>query len=251
MPDRELRREMGNVQRGAGQGRRDARRRGPAPELEGRAGALRRAASATVIDGPFAETKELVAGFWIWQVKSMDEAVEWVKRAPYPTASARGRDPPGLRGRGLRRASSRPSCASRRSGCATQTGSRRVARPRCVRRRRRRDAPRDRGRLADRVGPADRRARAHRARRRPRRGPRPGRARRRARAVAASRASRTTRAPGSWPPPSTAAIDLLRRDEMLERKHERARPRARAAAEPTRRPRRRRSTTTSATTCCA
>src|SRR5207247_1720291 len=37
----------------------------------------------TVIDGPFAETKELVAGFWIWQVKSKDEAVEWLKRAPF------------------------------------------------------------------------------------------------------------------------------------------------------------------------
>ncbi|WP_261512243.1 YciI family protein [Burkholderia multivorans] len=40
--------------------------------------------SRTVIDGPFAETKELVAGFWLWQVKSMDEAVEWVKRCPNP-----------------------------------------------------------------------------------------------------------------------------------------------------------------------
>jgi hypothetical protein len=38
----------------------------------------------TVIDGPFAETKELVAGFWLWQVKSMDEAVEWVRRCPDP-----------------------------------------------------------------------------------------------------------------------------------------------------------------------
>ncbi len=38
----------------------------------------------TVIDGPFAETKELVAGYWIWQVKDMDEAVEWVKRCPNP-----------------------------------------------------------------------------------------------------------------------------------------------------------------------
>ena len=37
----------------------------------------------TVIDGPFAETKELLAGFWLWQVKSMDEAVEWLKRAPF------------------------------------------------------------------------------------------------------------------------------------------------------------------------
>jgi hypothetical protein len=39
----------------------------------------------TVIDGPFAETKELIAGFWLWQVKSMDEAVEWVRRMPNPT----------------------------------------------------------------------------------------------------------------------------------------------------------------------
>jgi hypothetical protein len=38
----------------------------------------------TVIDGPFAETKELVAGFWLWQVRSMDEAVEWLKRCPSP-----------------------------------------------------------------------------------------------------------------------------------------------------------------------
>ncbi|MBC8119258.1 MAG: YciI family protein [Burkholderiaceae bacterium] len=37
----------------------------------------------SVIDGPFAETKELVAGFWIWQVRSMDEALEWIKRAPF------------------------------------------------------------------------------------------------------------------------------------------------------------------------
>jgi len=38
----------------------------------------------TVVDGPFAETKELVAGFWIWQVKSQEEAIEWVKRCPNP-----------------------------------------------------------------------------------------------------------------------------------------------------------------------
>ena len=37
----------------------------------------------TVIDGPFAETKELVAGFWLWQVRSKDEAIEWLKRAPF------------------------------------------------------------------------------------------------------------------------------------------------------------------------
>ena len=38
----------------------------------------------TVIDGPFTETKELVSGFWLWQVKSMEEAIEWVKRCPNP-----------------------------------------------------------------------------------------------------------------------------------------------------------------------
>jgi hypothetical protein len=41
----------------------------------------------TVIDGPFSETKELVAGFWLWQVKSMEEAVEWIKRCPNPTGT--------------------------------------------------------------------------------------------------------------------------------------------------------------------
>ncbi len=41
----------------------------------------------TVTDGPFAETKELVSGFWLWQVKSMDEAVEWVKRVPFDASN--------------------------------------------------------------------------------------------------------------------------------------------------------------------
>ena len=40
--------------------------------------------SRTVIDGPFTETKELIAGFWLWQVRSMDEAIEWAKRCPNP-----------------------------------------------------------------------------------------------------------------------------------------------------------------------
>ncbi len=40
--------------------------------------------SRTVVDGPFAETKELVAGFWLWQVRSMDEAIEWLRRCPNP-----------------------------------------------------------------------------------------------------------------------------------------------------------------------
>lgn len=44
----------------------------------------------TVTDGPFAETKELIAGFWLWQVKSMREAIEWVKRCPIPAGSQEG-----------------------------------------------------------------------------------------------------------------------------------------------------------------
>ncbi len=43
--------------------------------------------SRTVVDGPFTETKELVAGFWLWQVRSMEEAIEWVKRCPNPMPS--------------------------------------------------------------------------------------------------------------------------------------------------------------------
>ena len=43
-------------------------------------------ASRTIIDGPFTETRELVAGFWIWEVKDMDEAIAWVKRCPNPMA---------------------------------------------------------------------------------------------------------------------------------------------------------------------
>jgi hypothetical protein len=44
----------------------------------------------TVIDGPFAETKELIAGYWLWQVNSMEEAVEWVKRCPSPAGVTEG-----------------------------------------------------------------------------------------------------------------------------------------------------------------
>jgi len=55
----------------------------------------------TVIDGPFAETKELIAGFWLWQVKSLAEAIEWLKRAPFEDG-LRGRDSPGIRGGGFR-----------------------------------------------------------------------------------------------------------------------------------------------------
>jgi hypothetical protein len=44
----------------------------------------------TVIDGPFTETKELIAGFWMWQVKSMEEAIEWIKRCPCPDSAEPG-----------------------------------------------------------------------------------------------------------------------------------------------------------------
>src|SRR3984957_5578700 len=53
------------------------------PSLPGKRGRFS-GTTRTVTDGPFAETKELVAGFWIWQVRSIEEAVEWVKRCPNP-----------------------------------------------------------------------------------------------------------------------------------------------------------------------
>ena len=82
MPDKQILTDMGNyneelVKAGimlAGEGLRptkDAKR----VRFDGK--------KRTVIDGPFTETKELVAGFWIWKVKSMDEAVEWLKKAPF------------------------------------------------------------------------------------------------------------------------------------------------------------------------
>jgi hypothetical protein len=46
--------------------------------------------ATTVIDGPFAETKELVAGYWVWNVKSLDEAIEWAKKCPNPTPGEEG-----------------------------------------------------------------------------------------------------------------------------------------------------------------
>src|SRR3989454_6591209 len=54
----------------------------------------------TVIDGPFAETKELVAGYWLWQVRSIDEALEWLKRAPYDGGAFPGPQGPPLQGTG-------------------------------------------------------------------------------------------------------------------------------------------------------
>ena len=82
MPSEEILREMGNfneelVKAGvmlAGEGLHPSHK-GKRVRCEG----TRR----TVIDGPFAETKELIAGFWLWQVKSMDEALEWMHRSPF------------------------------------------------------------------------------------------------------------------------------------------------------------------------
>lgn len=54
------------------------------PSSKGKRVRFTKNGNSAVIDGPFAETKELVAGFWIWQVKSMDEAVEWARRCPDP-----------------------------------------------------------------------------------------------------------------------------------------------------------------------
>ena len=56
---------------------------GLAPSSRGKRVAFDGATERRVIDGPFTESKELVAGYWLWQVKSMDEAVEWLKRAPF------------------------------------------------------------------------------------------------------------------------------------------------------------------------
>jgi hypothetical protein len=68
----------------------------------------------TVVDGPFAETKELVAGYWIWQVRSMEEAVEWAKRCPDPGPGDEGELElrPVFETRSSAR-STRPSCARR------------------------------------------------------------------------------------------------------------------------------------------
>lgn len=56
---------------------------GLAPSARGKRVQLS-AAGRSVLDGPFAETRELIAGFWLWQVRSMDEALEWVRRCPPP-----------------------------------------------------------------------------------------------------------------------------------------------------------------------
>src|SRR5882724_5532905 len=133
----------------------------------------------TVIDGPFAETKELVAGFWLWQVKSKEEAIEWLKRAP--SRRPRWRFARSSRPR-TSAPSSLPSSGSRRTGSARRwrRGPRRSSRAAPGSGLRRsvedgvigsgdghRDPSRDRRCRSHRVGPPHRGPRADRARRRP------------------------------------------------------------------------------------
>ena len=82
LPDKKILTEMGKFNEGlvkagvmlAGEGL-QASSKGKRIRFEG--------SKRSIIDGPFAETKELIAGFWLWQVRSMEEAVEWLKRAPF------------------------------------------------------------------------------------------------------------------------------------------------------------------------
>ena len=85
LPPQHLLAEMAAYHGGAREGGRARRRLRPAGDLEGLARALPKGASRTVVDGPFAETKELIAGFTIINVKSRAEAVEWTRKFPNPT----------------------------------------------------------------------------------------------------------------------------------------------------------------------
>ena len=73
----------------------------------------------TVIDGPFTESKELIAGFWLIQVKSKEEAIAWMKRSPIRRRRG-ARDPPGVRDGGLRAPSSPRSSGSKKNACGTR-----------------------------------------------------------------------------------------------------------------------------------
>jgi hypothetical protein len=82
MPPEELFRDMGNFNEELVKAGIMLAGEGLTPSSRGKRVRFEGTKKKSVIDGPFAEAKELVAGFWIWQVKSMDEAVEWVKRIP-------------------------------------------------------------------------------------------------------------------------------------------------------------------------
>jgi len=84
MPDEKLLTEMGNFNEALVKAGMVLAMEGLHPSSKG-ARVKFSGAKRTVIDGPFTETKELIAGYWLWQVKSMEEAIEWVKRCPNPT----------------------------------------------------------------------------------------------------------------------------------------------------------------------
>ena len=82
MPSRKLLTEMGNFNEELAKAGMLLAAEGLQPSSKGKRVKFS-GANRTVIDGPFTETKELIAGFWLWQVRSMDEAIEWLKRAPF------------------------------------------------------------------------------------------------------------------------------------------------------------------------
>ena len=203
------------------------------------------ASKRTVVDGPFAETKELVAGFWIWQVRSMDEAIEWVKRCPNPIGqrSRRSRSARSSKPR-TSAPSSRRSCASRKRASAPRSKSRRSSatitldhgqKTRRIRSnpwylricgsvlpciRGFRFSPRDRGGLAHRIAASHRGGDADRARCRP--APKTWRTTRWWRRSNSGRRRACPDNPGAWLTAAAKrrAIDAWRRDRMLDRKHE-------------------------------
>jgi hypothetical protein len=83
MPTREILREMGNFNEQLVKAGIMLSGDGLHPSSRGKRVKFGEAGKSTVMDGPFAETKELVAGFWVWQVRSMDEALDWARRAPF------------------------------------------------------------------------------------------------------------------------------------------------------------------------
>ncbi|MDQ3849329.1 MAG: YciI family protein [Actinomycetota bacterium] len=83
MPSTEILAEMGNFNEELVKAGVMLAGEGLAPSSRGKRVEFNGPRERSVIDGPFTETKELIAGYWLWQVKSMDEAVEWLKRAPF------------------------------------------------------------------------------------------------------------------------------------------------------------------------
>jgi hypothetical protein len=83
MPTEQLLRDMGNFNEQLANAGVILAGEGLKPSVNGKRATFRDG-KVVFTDGPFAETKELIAGFWLWQVKSMDEAIEWVRRCPNP-----------------------------------------------------------------------------------------------------------------------------------------------------------------------